>query len=348
MQKKQQNQRKLSEGCLLDERGVLYEAGYATSLVKEYCRHCVRASRLRIKEWDYYCIIQDPMVLCLTIADNGYMSMDSVSVINVRTGEETTVSPIGLLPLGKRHLPSSSKQGDVSVSGKGYRISFENDGKTRVLKAHFDRFGGTTLDADIVLTDEPQDSMVIATPFANHPHCFYYNQKINNLKAEGRIRLGDETFTLSREKATAVLDWGRGVWTYENTWHWSSASGYTADGRSIGFNLGYGFGDTSAATENMLFVNGTAHKLGNVDFGIPQRNGRDDFMQAWHMTDDENRLDLQFTPLYNRKSCTNLGVLLSDQNQIFGLFSGYVITDSGEKIELDELLGFAEKVHNKW
>ena len=33
------------------------------------------------------------------------------------------------------------------------------------------------------------------------------------------------------------------------------------DGAPFGWNLGYGFGDTSAATENALIYNGRLHKL---------------------------------------------------------------------------------------
>ena len=74
-----------------------------------------------------------------------------------------------------------------------------------------------------------------------------------------------------------MLDWGRGVWTYHNTWYWGSASGQV-DGVPFGWNIGYGFGDTSAASENMLFYGGKAHKLSQVTFHIPQRDGRDDFL----------------------------------------------------------------------
>lgn len=82
------------------------------------------------------------------------------------------------------------------------------------------------------------------------------------------------------ETATAVLDWGRGVWTYQNTWYWGSASGYV-DGVPFGMNLGYGFGDTRAATENMLLYDGVAHKLDQVDFGIPKdAAGKDDLLGA--------------------------------------------------------------------
>ena len=37
----------------------------------------------------------------------------------------------------------------------------------------------------------------------------------------------------------------------------------------MGFNLGYGFGNTEKATENMIFVDGKASKLEQVTFQIP-------------------------------------------------------------------------------
>ena len=42
----------LTKGPLLDAQGHLTEAGYATSLVKEYRRSAIKASAFRIKEWD--------------------------------------------------------------------------------------------------------------------------------------------------------------------------------------------------------------------------------------------------------------------------------------------------------
>ena len=44
----------LSEGQLLDSKGNLNEAGFAYSLVKQYQRNKIKASRWRIKEGDYY------------------------------------------------------------------------------------------------------------------------------------------------------------------------------------------------------------------------------------------------------------------------------------------------------
>jgi len=203
-----------------------------------------------------------------------------------------------------------------------------------------------------VLDREPHDSMVIATPFAEDGSAFYYNQKIIGMRALGSLTLGDLHHDFHESSSFGLLDWGRGVWTRDNTWYWSAAQGLQ-DGHVLGFNLGYGFGDTSAASENMLFVDGAAHKLGRVDFGIPVKNERArtigdlyDLMAPWHMTDDEGRLDLVFQPEIDRCDHMDFKVVVSDQHQVFGLFNGTVTLDDGTQLHISDLRGFAEAVHN--
>ena len=97
--------RMTTPGPLLNERGELAEKGYATGLIKRYDRGAVRASPLRIKEWDYYLIASDAYALALTIADNGYLGLDSVSLIDLGERWEQTTSRMSLLPLRRRGLP---------------------------------------------------------------------------------------------------------------------------------------------------------------------------------------------------------------------------------------------------
>ena len=187
-------QRMLSPGPLLDARGALVEAGYATSLVRRYDRAAIRACGLRIKEWDYYCIIGGDTVLALTIADNSYMGLESVSLIDLGTRWQHTRSFMRLMPLGRTGLPSSSAQGHVAVERPGYALRFDNDGARRELTVRVDDFRDRKpLTARVTLNGAPRDSMVIATPFAGHPRAFSYNQKINCLKAAGEVVFGGET-----------------------------------------------------------------------------------------------------------------------------------------------------------
>lgn len=341
-------QKKLSEGRLLNERGALNEAGYATALVKEYDRAHVKANKLRLKEWDYYLITDGKNALALTIADNGYMGLTSWSLLTFDTPWQQTVSKMSFFPMGKTALPKTSVMGDVRASGRGYQMEVLNDGRTRRLSGACESFfEGEALRFELTLSDPPKDSMVIATPFPKKEKAFYYNQKINCIPAEGFVTLGARRIEFHKNTALAVLDWGRGVWTYSNTWYWSSASGYV-DGRRFGFNLGYGFGDTSAASENMLFLDGIAHKLSRVTFEIPQKDGHDDFLSPWRFTSDDGRVALSFAPVLDRAALTDFKLLVSDQHQVFGHFSGFVTLDLGEQLPIDHLLGFAEKVRNKW
>ncbi len=338
----------LTPGDLHDEKGRLLECGYATSLLRRYDRSRIAAPKWRIKEWDYYYIGNDEIGLALTIADNGYMSLDSISLLRFDQPWQQTTSRMGILPLGKRGLPSSSAQGDIHVEGKDYAMNFICDGETRRVNGIMDKFcGEKNISFDVKLTDAPRDSMVIVTPFAENDTAFYYNQKINCMRASGYIAYDGQEYLLTPDKTFAVLDWGRGVWTYDNVWYWGSASGICR-GKPFGFNIGYGFGDTSAASENMLFYDGIAHKLSEVSFNIPMKDGREDYLSPWSFSSDDGRFEMKFVPVLDRAACINALVLLSDQHQVFGRFTGRATLDDGKVLYVDNLMGFAEKVHNKW
>jgi hypothetical protein len=108
--------------------------------------------------------------------------------------------------------------------------------------------------------------------------------------------------------------------------------------------MGFGFGDTTAATENALILDGRIHKLGRVDFIYDS----DDFMQPWRMVSPDGRLDLEFVPFLDRTAATNLLVITSEVHQMFGRYDGTAQTDEGDRIHLDGLVGFAEEHHARW
>ena len=111
-------------GALLDAKGNLARPGFSRSLVQSYRRADIKASPLRIKEWDYYLVSNGRFALALTVADNGYMGLDSVSVLDLENGWEVTKSPMSFLPLGRKRLPETSETGDVHSAGHGYGIHF--------------------------------------------------------------------------------------------------------------------------------------------------------------------------------------------------------------------------------
>ncbi len=335
----------LNEGKLLDSNGNLCESGYALDLVKEYDNKQIKANRLRIKEWDYYYIGNNDFGVALTIADNSYMALYSVSFLNFKTGYNKTSSVMKFMTKLKTNLPKTSKIGDVKFESKNLTISFQNDGETRTLKCQMKKFDkDKDFECLITLKNTNKDSIVMMTPFSKPQH-FYYNQKINCLIAQGFVKLGSESYSL--DNSYGVLDWGRGVWTYKNTWYWSSFS-TKIKGELVGFNLGYGFGANENATENIIFYQGKGYKVDEVIFEIPKdKKGNDDFMNTWNIKSNDGKVDLKFVPILDRYSKTSAIVIASIQHQVFGKFSGKLTIDD-KVIILKDQVGFAEKVFNKW
>ncbi len=340
-------QNELHEGALLDKRGNLEEKGFAYSLKRKYNRNDIKANKLRIKEWDYYYISDENWGIALTIDDNSYMGLVSLSILDFINGREVvTKSPMFFFPKGKTNFPPTSEKGDVIKKGKGYTFAFYNDGIERHLVCSMDKVNDDkSFHCDILLSQINPNSMVIATPFFKERH-FYYNQKINLLEAKGYFEFGDFRYDFEKD-AFGTLDWGRGVWTYKNTWYWSSANGIS-NNMKVGWNLGYGFGDNSRATENMVFVNEKAYKLNDVCFLIPKNGKKDDFLSKWEIRSNDRCINLVFTPIFDRKSNTNAILIQSDQHQVFGRFNGYFKIEGNKIIEINNILGFAEKVMNRW
>lgn len=330
-------------GPLLDANGNLREPGWARGLLLDYRRTAVKAGKLRIKEWDYYIVTNDSFGVALTIADNSYMGLISASVLDFEKPWERTATVLTAFPLGKFKLPETSAAGDTLYGDKRVQMAFRALPGERRLSCRFERFlGEDALELELTLAQPPMDTMVIATPF-HAPRAFYYNQKINCMPASGTMTLGSRCFAFSPDTSFGTLDWGRGVWKYDNTWYWGNGNG-VVNGRPFGFNIGYGFGDTSAASENLLVYDGVAHKLSEVRFHIPE----DSFLKPWTFTSDDGRFEMDFMPVIDRAARTSALVIESDQHQVFGRFTGRAVLDDGTALELKDFPGFAEKVRNRY
>ncbi len=325
--------------------GKLAESGYAFSQVKRYSRSAIRSGKLRIKEWDYYYFGDEKYMIALTVADNSYMSLGSVSVIDFVHLRYKTCSKIGLMPKGKLNMPPSIESGDVRFEKGDVKLEFVNADGARKLKCEFAKFvGKKDFSCEVELDPYSGDNITVAIPFENNKR-FYYNTKVNCLKGSGWFRIGDDKIEFA-PNACGGLDWGRGVWPYKNTWYWSSLS-TDVDGKTFGFNLGYGFGKP-LASENTVFYDGTGHKLQKVVFDIPFTLGKPDYLKPWKMYDDADRLHLTFFPMVDRTDKMNAVFLSTDQHQVFGKFYGKVTLDDGTIVDVVDKIGFAEKVTNRW
>jgi len=328
---------------LLNTAGEIEEPGWSRKQLQRYRRSDIKASAFRIKEWDYYLILNRSFGVALTISDDGYIGLQSASFLDFKTQREHTESVVNLFPLGKMHLPECSDQGVTSYEDKRLMMKFEVLPGERRISCMFHRFDKEKdFSCDIVLKQLQMDTMVIATPWEKKHH-FYYNQKINCMRASGWVKYGDDYYEYDPSYDFASLDWGRGVWTYDNTWYWGNGNG-VVDGKPFGFNIGYGFGNTTKATENIIFYDGKAHKLDDVEFHM----SKDDYCKPWSFTSSDQRFEMEFQPVIDRCAKLDYMLILSDQHQVFGKMSGKAVLDDGTRLEVKDLLCFAEIVHNRY
>ena len=329
---------------LLSAEGLITEPGWSRRLALNYDRNQIKSPKWRIKEWDYYWLTDGKTVLAFTISDNGYMGLQSLTWIDLDKKVEHTESLLVPFPMGKLRMPSSTAGGDAFFENKRLMMSFKHLGDKRHITCTFKNFAdGKDFSCDLMFAETQRDNLAIATPFAVGHKPFYYNQKMNGIKVSGQARLGDELVTFDPEKTFGALDWGRGVWTYNNVWKWGSGNG-VVDGKRVAFNLGYGFGDTTAATENIIYYEGVGHKIDDVTFNFDEEN----YLAPWPLTSSDGRFEATFTPIFDRAALTNFVVLKSDQHQVFGTLDGTMILDDGTEIQLKDFVCFFERVHNKF
>lgn len=267
--------------------------------------------------------------------------------MDFKRGTFKQIDTLSVLPLGKTGFPRVNNSGVVQFEDKKLKIRFEVINGKRILEFESKSFeapdGGKGIQGKIELTEPKMDSMNIATSWKENRKAFYYNTKINCMPAAGQVQVGNTIYQFDSQKDFGALDWGRGVWTYKNRWYWGSVSSWIG-GKPFGLNLGYGFTDRTPASENVIFYDGKIHKLDEVNFIIDTKN----YMAPWKFTSNNNRLDLDFTPIVDRNSYINFLVIKTVQHQVFGMFNGTVVLDDGKTLKLQNILGFAEDVLNHY
>lgn len=345
-------QREITAPCpLLDKVGHITTEGWARYPYWTYERRSIKANPLRIKEWDYYMVFSHKgrFGVSFTISDLGYLGLGALCFFDFARSYYHQVDDLVLLPVGSLGLPASSNAyARINFVSKKLSITYEYSPGKRLISFSSpeirDAEGNKGVSGVIELT-QPEDleSTVIATSWQENRRAFYYNQKVNCMAAKGAFTVGSKVYQFDPDFDMGSLDWGRGVWTYRNTWYWASLSAQH-EGKSLGLNLGYGFSDRSPASENTILYDGRIHKLEDVVFHF----NPEDHLDLWHFTSSDERLRLTLKPILDRQSRFDFKILKSIQHQVFGTVSGWLVLDSGERLNLDNTLCMTEHVFNQW
>jgi len=329
---------------LFNKDGSLIQRGWARKPILTYNKENIGKGWTRIKEWDHYSILNKEFGIQITIGDIGYLTqmsyvwLDFKEKVKNGKGEFKFFTKSKLLPL------SSLEDSVIDFPSKKFKAKIEKSKDSRILSIEDDSFLERGIKGAITLYDNPKwDNTVVVTGYKEDPRLFYYNHKINMMPASGEIKIGDEVFSFEPESSFGLMDWGRGIWPYKTHWLWGSACGIV-NNTPIAFNIGYGFGDLSTHTENIIFYDGKAHKIDEVTFHHDNR----DPTKPWKFTSNDNRFNMVLEPLIPHEEKINTGIIKLDSKLLHGFYSGDIVLDSGEKIHIEEILGHAEDIFWKW
>ena len=160
--------------------------------------------------------------------------------------------------------------------------------------------------------------------------------KQNCMPCEGYLRKGSEKWEFSPDDSFCTLDWGRVCTPYALVWYWGNGSGWLTDKKGekhlFGFEITWGIGDESNATETCIFYDGKAHKIGAVD--VKSFPKPDKYMQPWQFISEDGRFNLCMQPFYDHHTDLNVLVMRMHSHQVHGLWNGTVTLDDGTVTEL--------------
>ena len=326
---------------LLDKRGNLLRCGYARHFNFIYDKKQAKLPRLKLKEWDFYQVhFDDRYVLQLTVGHVSYAMQISTTLIDLNTGKKREFGVTRSCSRAfRKSMPTNPEVANtVSFNDRHLHVHLETTDKYRQLCLTATDNDGIVAEVALMFTNvsKAKEKMVIATPFAKKRQ-WYLNYKENCFIVNGRARIDDVAYDI--KNGFGLIDWGRGVWPYKHSWTWGNG-GTIVDGKHFGFNIGWGFGNTEAATENMFFYDNKAYKLGTVK-EIAVGN---DFRYA----DDEGRFKFEVQFLYDNHTKTKRLWVNNECHQRFGVWHGKVKLDDGTVVEIPPFTAFCEHANNKW
>lgn len=288
----------------------------------------------RTKRWEYWGVITRRHVLGVQVSSLDYAAVHGLYLLDRRSGAEIRHDVV--VPLGKGvALPDHAAHGRVAAVGKDLVVDIDQpapgaDGPTVV------RVSTPRVDVDLtVALPDGHEGMGVVVPWSARR--FQYTWKDLARPTTGHLVVDGERHEIS--DAYAVLDHGRGVWPYAMTWNWGAGSG--PHGTAI--QLGGRWTDGTGSTENALFVDGVAHKIGATTTWTYDRKRWD---RPWKVIADG--VDAVFHPEHVRVAETQLGVLANHTHQAFGTWEGRARADDGTALRLDGLVGWVEEARNRW
>jgi hypothetical protein len=298
----------------------------------------------RNKRWDYWAILAGDLVVSAVYSDIDHFGLADVYWVDLVTGE---TGGVGILaPAGALELPEHPGTAPLRVDQDGLDLQIVDDAAGTRLTATWTESDGRAGHVDIVVAlPAGHESLNVVIPWDDE--VFNFTSKHQARPAEGALVVGDRRWSIGGPdgpESWGVLDVGRGRWPSEIAWNWGGGAGRCGD-HVVGLQIGAKWTEGTGFTENGLIVDGRLSKLGSE---LRWDYSWDDPMQPWHIEDPGGQLDMLLTPRFDKHSHVDAGAMGSETHQVFGTWSGSLVTDDGLALEFEGLQGFAEEARQRW
>jgi len=295
------------------------------------------------KRTNYWAFTTETHFFSVAFKNQDYFGSLAVQLGDFNSKE--IISKYIVTPLGRGVHMSSTVEGLVQFCRSGVKAYQYHMGDQVEITIDIDDFQAAPLYAKFELAyPKNHETLNVVIPW--NKRTFQYTSKHNTIPTKGVVRIGNKEVIFDGEQSFGYLDYGRGIWPRKFIWNWGAASG-RQNGRLIGLNLGGKWTDGTNMNENGICVDGRITKISE---DLIWEYDPKDFMKPWHISAPKTGIvDLEFIPKLERAGALRLGFYYKFVPfQIFGHYRGMILTESGERIQIEDLIGWAEEVYGRW
>ncbi len=299
--------------------------------------------RARRKSWQHVAVFTPELCLSLAAVNAGVLNSAFVCAVERGTGSVADFSLVRLP--GVVHVP-----GRVSGASFGWRtreltVEYRHksplEGEISVVTKP--GAGRAAVVAELSFAPADVDTPALSTLLPFRSGLPFYSLK-GPCRVSGSVRVGHREYKVDGERDLLLLDYHRASYPWKTQWRWATLGWRMPDGRCATLNLTKNIiDDERHGNENVLWCGEVLEELANARFEVPADLGGN-----WHVGTEDGSVNLEFRPFASRRDSTGAGPVSSAYAQLFGRFYGSVVSGSGERILVEDVVGVVEDHNVRW
>jgi hypothetical protein len=286
--------------------------------------------RFRLKSWQYMTAVTDELFIAFVVGTAGFASNGFVYAAELANGRVHKKFAITPLMVGTELAPSSV-QGTHRFHTRGLAVKIENHGRSFEARVDAKTDSGQ-LSAELSFASRKNDEhLALCVPLPGGR--WNYTHKFAAFDVTGAVTIDGRRIPFAPGTSFGTMDFTKMYALRHAVWRWIALCGRTKQGRIVGLNLVDPTPD-APVSENALWVDGKRQALTNVRIGTDDAHADGVAIKLREVAQVEQKLDV---PLVRHRL-----------RHVIGSFSGTVTTQTGEKLDVNDVVGIYEDYDTWW